>query len=304
MDWPTLNRCLGYVGALGCIGAGPAVWLLRAQGATVMPGAERAVRRVAGVAAVLLVVAAIGRLVGQGMALLEPGDALTLGMLRDIAGGTGWGHRWMWQLGAAVLAGVAVVMDGSRGPRMWSAIAGLLVAATLPLTGHAQEFPLGAAAGVALQAVHVTAAGVWLGTLGVLAVSMAATVRRWPAGERVRALHSVAVRFSRFALVGAGVAALAGVILAAANLQSVDALVRSTYGRLVLAKVALLFAIMALGAWNWRRAVPALKPPTFTPPNSAMLRLARSAAAELVLALAVLAATAALSAADAPGLGH
>jgi hypothetical protein len=35
-----------------------------------------------------------------------------------------------------------------------------------------------------------------------------------------------------------------------------------------------------------------------------MSRLARSAAAELVLALAVLAATAALSATDAPGLGH
>jgi putative copper export protein len=267
-----------------------------------MPGAERTVRRVASVAAVLLVVAAVGRLVGQGMAMLDPGDPLTLATLRDIIGDSGWGRRWMWQLGAAVLAGAAVVVDRWRGT--WSAVAGLLVAATLPLTGHAQEFPLGAEAGVALQAVHVTAAGVWLGTLGVLTIAMTATVRRWPPGERARALYGVAVRFSRFALVGAGVAALAGVILAAANLQSIDALVRSSYGQLILAKVALLLAMMALGAWNWRRAVPALKPPTFTPPNSAMFRLARSAAAELVLALVVLAATAALSATDAPGLGH
>jgi copper transport protein len=301
MDWLALNRVLGYVGALGFIGAAPAAWLLRARGAA-MPGAERAARRAAALAALLLAVAAVGRLVGQATAFLDPGDPLTFATLRDIAGGTGWGHRWMWQLGAALLAGVSVLADGRRGPGPWTAAAALLVAATLPLTGHAQEFPLGAAAGVAVQALHVTAAGIWLGTLGVLTIALAGTVSSWPEPERVGAAHAVAVRFSRFALSGAALTALAGVILAATNLRSLDALVSTTYGRLVLVKVTLLLAVMGLGAWNWRRTVPALELPAAGAP--AMLRLARSAAAEIALALAVLVATAVLSGTDAPGLGH
>jgi putative copper export protein len=300
MDWAALSRCVGYVGALAYIGAAPAVWLLRARGSA-MPGVERAVRRVAVLAALLLLVAAVGRLVGQATTFLDPDEPLTFATLRDIVGATSWGHRWLWQVGAALVAGIAALAERS-GPRRWTMAAGLLVAMTLPLTGHALEFPLGAAAGVAVQALHVAAAGVWLGTLGVLTAAIAGTVRKWPAPERVGALYDVATRFSRFALAGAGVVVLAGVILAAANLRSLGALASTAYGQLILVKVAFLLGVMGLGAWNWRRAVPALAHPGAD--SAAARHLARSAAAEIALALAVLAATAVLSATDAPGLGH
>jgi putative copper export protein len=300
MDWAALGRGLGYVGALALVGAAPAAWLLRARGSA-MPGVERAIRRVAVLAAVLLLVAAVGRLVGQATAFLDPDEPLTFATLRDIVGATNWGHRWLWQVGAAFVAGVAALAE-RPGPRRWTVAASLLVAATLPLTGHALEFPLGGAVGVAVQALHIAAAGVWLGTLVVLTATIATTVRQWPGPERVGALYDVATRFSRFALTGAGVVVLAGVILAAANLRSFAALTSTAYGQLILVKVALLLGVMGLGAWNWRRAVPALANPGADP--AAARHLARSAAAEIALALAVLAATAVLSATDAPGLGH
>lgn len=300
MDWAALGRGLGYAGALGVIGAAPAAGLLRARGAA-MPGAERAVRRVAVIAALVLLVAAACRLSGQATAFLDPDEPLTFGTLRDIATGTSWGHRWLWQVAAAALAGFLAFAE-RRGPRQWTATAGALVALTLPLTGHAQEFPLGAAVGVVVQGLHVAAGGVWLGTLGVLAAAIAGSVRQWPADDRVGALYDVATRFSRFALVGAGLVVLAGVGLAVANLRSFGALTSTAYGQLVLLKVALLLGVVGLGAWNWRRAVPALAPPGAS--STAARHLARSAAAELALAVAVLAATAVLSGTDAPGLGH
>jgi copper transport protein len=53
--------------------------------------------------------------------------------------------------------------------------------------------------------------------------------------------------------------ALTGIIQSLSLVASFSALVETAYGRLVLAKIALLLALVALGAYNQRRSLPRLR---------------------------------------------
>lgn len=103
--------------------------------------------------------------------------------------------------------------------------------------------------------VHVAAAGVWIG--GVLMLGWVL------AGRRARRIPleaaELAVRFSRVAagaLVATGVAGLA---LAWAILDSPGELVSTPWGRVLLAKLALVGVAASLGGYNHKVVVPALE---------------------------------------------
>jgi putative copper export protein len=176
---------------------------------------------------------------------------------------------------------------------------GLAVASTLPLTGHALEYRGGAVLGWLLQTTHATAAALWIGTLGGLVLLLPAQLRFLTAERRRGWLLRIGAVFSRTALAGSSVAILAGSLLAIADVESWEALVSSDYGHLLLLKLALLAAVLGLGAWNWRRAVPRLRHESSA---NAERRLVATAALELLCAMLVLAVTAALSAVEAPGV--
>ena len=103
-------------------------------------------------------------------------------------------------------------------------------------------------ANIALQWVHFLTVGIWLGGLAGLLVEL----RGAPSAEK----GAIVRRFSRWATLGLAVVALTGVVRAAVEVGSIDALTSTDYGRLILAKVALLGGLGGLGAINHFRNVP------------------------------------------------
>ena len=97
--------------------------------------------------------------------------------------------------------------------------------------------------------------------------------------------------FSPVALVSAGLLVATGAVAAFVHVESVSALFASTYGRLLLAKVALVLLVMVLGALNWRRLTPRLLDSGHAEDADA---LRRNAIRELVIAQLVILATALL----------
>ena len=136
------------------------------------------------------------------------------------------------------------------------------------------------------DAVHVEAAAIWTGGLAFLLLLIlgAGGGRRWR-------LASVAVpAFSRVAVVSVAALVIAGAIRGLVELGSVSALWDTTYGRLLLLKIALVLPLLALGAFNNRYSVPQLRAETASPTEQR--RFLRSAGAELFVVVAVVLVTA------------
>ncbi len=118
------------------------------------------------------------------------------------------------------------------------------------LTGHvaagARRGGLGHAARTAVGAVHVLAATVWVGVL--VAVVLVLVTRRVPDGGVLR--RTVLRRLAALAVGCVLTMVVTGLVLAGVEVASVDALLVSGYGRVLLAKVALVAVAVLLGALN------------------------------------------------------
>src|SRR5690606_12970626 len=136
--------------------------------------------------------------------------------------------------------------------------------------------------------VHASAGAVWFGGLAALALSLWARRREEPTGAA-----AVVGRFSAVAAASLGAVAVAGTALAWAEVRSLDALTSTTYGRLVIAKVALVAAVAAIGAYNRFRLVPVVVAAAGVPARAWQL-LRRSVAAEVAGLLVAVVLTAVL----------
>jgi putative copper export protein len=206
----------------------------------------------------------------------------------------GWGHAWSLQIAAAVVLGVAAWTWRAR-PGRW--VQGLLLAAVIwgqTGTGHAAERIWPDDAGRLTDAIHLVGGGLWLGTLGALLIAVLPALQ---AHERMAALYGTIRRFSRCAQAGVALLIASGVIAAWRYAGSVSALVESTWGRLLMAKVLCLVGVLAMGWWNWRVVTPSLGQALAAAPA----RLRRSIRTELMLGLLLLAITALLVASPLPG---
>lgn len=123
----------------------------------------------------------------------------------------------------------------------------LALASLIPMgtQGHAGTEASHNAAVISLV-LHIIAAAVWLGGLVLLVVVRPAMSRRQ--------LQAVLLRYSSIALVAFVVVAVSGTVRASITLLDVSNLF-STYGFLVLVKVAALLAMGVLGAWYRRRLI-------------------------------------------------
>ena len=151
-----------------------------------------------------------------------------------------------------LVAGIGVVLVARRRPgRTALAIVALGAAGALladVLLSHAAAGS-NAAVDVAVQALHVIAVGLWLGGLAGLLLTIGRT-----ADERTA---RAARRFSWLATIGIATVAVTGLLRAIAEVGTVDALLTSDFGHLVIAKTALLAMLAVLGAVNHFRNVPA-----------------------------------------------
>jgi putative copper export protein len=309
LDFYTVARWTEYTAALITVGAAVVTQILarveaeQGRASVALAGARRTAARTALIAPLVLLLAHLLRLYGQVRSFLEPGEPITRDGLHAIVAGTTWGHGWIAQATAAVLA-VGLLALACRlaergqvaGSRPAAAVAALTVGFTSPLTGHAMEFPWGRTAGVALHGLHLLGGGTWLGSLLVVFLAGFSAVKEGGAFEGASILGRLVRAFSPVALAGAGVATVAGLLLGLAYIGSFSSLWGTNYGRAVLIKLALLAFATGLGAYNWRVLTPRLE----TSEGAATFR--GSASAELTIGALILVVTAVLVALPAPTL--
>ncbi|WP_250035486.1 copper resistance CopC/CopD family protein [Paractinoplanes maris] len=182
-------------------------------------------------------------------------------------------------LGVAAALVARVHRRAGRGPA--AVLVGLTTAilVTWPLTGHSVASPP-AWLLVTADTAHLAGMAVWLGGLVVLT----AVVLR-EAGTRQ--LRLILPSWSRWAALAVYWLVAAGVLQAVVQVGSVDALVKSDYGRLLLIKTGLLVVVLGVAAWS-RRLVQ--RGTAVASPG----RLRRATAAEVGITALVLAATAVL----------
>lgn len=221
----------------------------------------------AGVAATTLVPVAALRVLGKSpVAILQPGT---------------WFDGVTWapvQVAAVVLlAGVPAHLLSRRGAKRWAAAVAAVAVVAPVLTGHTRTMePTGLM--ILADAGHLLAAAFWAGGL----VGMLLLIPTLGAGtelgadccappnapgtegalvplDRAAALADVVVRFSRWALVSVVVLAVSGITMGVLVTGSVEKLITTAYGRMLLVKLGIVVAVVALAAWNRFALVPQLR---------------------------------------------
>lgn len=227
------------------------------------------------------------------------GDALALPLTVARQQGLGLGELrgWATQLdihqersfGALTIGLVTVLAFGRDLPRSglarWLALAGAAIAIVAPtIAGHTNSFDPRWVFRAA-NTVHVLAASVWLG--GLVGLILAFRQRNDASAPSADALARLVVRFGTLASLTVALLLISGIVDAWITLGSLESLWHTTYGRILLGKVALVGFVLIVAAWNHFRLVPAIAE---TPDDSAgWNQLRRTVTAEAsLLALAVL----------------
>jgi len=171
---------------------------------------------------------------------------------------TGFGRSWLAGFGFILVTGLPVAgltrrngLFGAR-PQTWlSALAASAVGIALSVAdiGHAstESHPR---IGVPSVALHLLAVSVWVGGLAALVLLGASAWSAVAAEDRNRLLRRLVPRFSRVALLTVAVVVATGVVNAVLDLAYLSDLWRTTYGRVLSAKIILLAAALAFGAWH------------------------------------------------------
>jgi copper transport protein len=221
---------------LALLCGGIAMSFLLARAAVTKGLAEVAVRSRQRVLALAGLGGGLALLLG-GALLVREAVAIPAGSVADLLG-TRWGSLWLARevLLASLVA--TVVLLRRRGSPHAYATAGALAAGlalTRSLGGHAA-----AASGVpvAVDALHLLAAALWIGVLVALVVAG----RQMARGS----IRTVALGAS----VCATLVVVTGLYSAGVQVASVDALVTTFYGRTLVAKFALVLAAGGLGVVN------------------------------------------------------
>lgn len=253
------------------------------------PGLRRRLRLLASGSAVAALLTGLAWLTAETVLIAgTDGVAATLHALPVVGWQTGFG-RWLVLRGVILLATLPLLRGWQPGLLLAVATSGVALALQ-PLLGHAGA--MGGSAGAALivsEAMHLLAAGAWLGAL----LPLLLTVRCLP-----HQAASIACR--SFTPVGLGaVAVLMGtaVVQAADLVGGVPGLFGSPYGHVALVKIGLFLALLALAALNRLALTDRLGDPSLADPGRAMRRSLRT---EAVLGLLVILA-AGLLATELPG---
>jgi putative copper resistance protein D len=256
----------------GAVGSLIALTLARRKPAVELSQASRLLRAAAALAATalalsvpLLLVQAQGLQVGSGPGLVER-------VLRD----TRMGHVWLLRevlLAAAVLL-LAARLKWHAGLPAQTALAALLASLALaPWAGHSAAADAGWTV-LPAHALHIAAAGVWLGTLPALL----GLLRAQP-----DACEHLLARFSALALRCMLAIGASGLLLALVHVERWPALLATDYGAQLMGKLALLAGVLALAARLRARLSARLAGRPFDAG-----RAARLLGVELALALGVL----------------
>lgn len=210
----------------------------------------------------LLAVASFAELVMQASMVFDKtmSEALSSTLLRQLITQTGFGTSWLLQAVSIVLLLVIVTLIFRQTKRKqqessdffwWSGLVAsglLLVAPTL--IGHAaavaKEYPFAKTN----DWVHLAAAGVWVGGLFHLVVTMPKAMSNLKSQDRLRVLHRVIPLFTRLAVVSTILIVLTGVYNSWMHVDGFGKLWSTNYGKTLSIKVLLVIPMLVLGGVN------------------------------------------------------
>ena len=261
------------------IGGSASVRAYRARLATILwIGFALAV--LSGAAWLLALAAKIG---GQGPPVAASGGVAWVLLIE-----TQFGHLW---IARAFLAGwlfcalwLGKPSDaGTRFGQGLTTVAALCLMGSLAWSGHAAGSP-GVIGDIHLivDVLHLVAAGAWLGGLLPLSLLFVLAIRQTDP-SLASTLQVATRRFSMLGLLSVGTLLATGLVNTWMLAGSLPALLETDYGRLLLLKIALFVAMVAIAGINRFRLTPGL------PNTEAVHRLDRNTRVELALGLAIIA---------------
>jgi len=216
------------------------------------------------------------------------------GMLRTILVETDVGAGWLVRTAALLVAAIAA-WSFTRRPRIAATIlaaAGVAALSTLAWSGHA-----GATEGLTgtvhriSDALHMIAAAIWLGAIAAFLILLRPRRHGLPPKRIALAARSLD-RFGRVGTICVLVITATGLVNAQLilGLENAGRSIASTYGQLLLIKLLLFGAMLALAAANRWRLTPALTAASIDADSSrAAAAIRRSIAAEAAAAGTILA---------------
>ncbi|MFE0025010.1 copper resistance D family protein [Amycolatopsis sp. NPDC059021] len=247
--WYVLARCVDYFGLTLFAGGLFFLAVLWPEGAE-----QRGTRRVLTTGWVL---GLAGTLAGIGLqgawsAQRPAGDLFSWDLIRQVLD-VHFGQVWfakalLWLLGGVVLAWVLQRGRAAATTTAWRVGAGAIVLGLLRasgLTGHAVESKRPLLTQLA-DFVHLAGISAWIGGLAVLLFGVLA---RRDADELAR----VVPRYSKLAMVSVLLVIVAGVVLAVETIGPPGRVLTTSYGRILLVKLAVLAVVLliAQGSKSW-----------------------------------------------------
>lgn len=218
------------------------------------------------------------------------------GALATLLTSTRFGHVWIARVAIALALAIYLLRakPGTNPRSIIGCIVAVLAATllgALALMGHGGATP-GAAGVVHLlaDAAHAIAAGVWVGALLPFALFLAAA-HRADDGPALAAARDATCRFSNLGVASVATLLVTGIINTIFLAGSVPALLGTTYGQLLLLKILLFLAMVAIAAMNRLKLTPELFTGSAT---VALRRLRHNALIEAAVGVVIIAIVGAL----------
>jgi putative copper resistance protein D len=229
-------------------------------------------------------------------------NVLSDGVAWTVLTQTTFGNAWMLRAGMAASLAVLLAVRRPLAGQAGEGSGGFIVdavctlfaaafAASIAWTGHAVGMEgVDGTIHLTSDALHLVAAGAWLGALWPLAVLLASARR---AGDPASAAVAwqAARRFSVLGMISVAAVLATGIINTWEILGLAAFSINAAYNRLLLAKIALFAAMVAIAAFNRQRLTPRLSGSDHA---RAMRRLQWNSFAETGLGLLILALVAVL----------
>jgi putative copper resistance protein D len=214
---------------------------------------------------------------------------------------TTFGDAWTLRAGMAAVLAMLLAAHDLAAPRLQGGLVPVLdiacvmlaaaFAASIAWTGHAAGMEgIDGTIHLASDALHLVAAGAWLGALWPLALLLAAASRAGDPGSAAVAWQATR-RFSVLGMVSVGVLLATGIVNTWEILGLAALSLGTDYNLLLLVKVVLFAAMVAIAAFNRQRLTPRLSGADH---RCAVWQLQWNSLTEIALGLLVLAIVAIL----------
>ena len=234
-----------------------------ATGSFVLPSGQNPLRRALLSAAFFLLSAfllvAVFSLAVQG-AKLSDGNPPTLEILARYLSRTQSGRIWLIReiYGSLLLLLLFRLQGSAKSERVcgWGFFLSLPLVASRSLMSHAAAVKEDMFLAVSADAIHIIATALWAGGLPVLLWTLWRGTKSF--GLPLSWAAQAVACFSRLALFSVAVLVLTGFYQSWIHVQSWSALFGSSYGKVLLVKLALFVSMAALGALNFFSTKPAL----------------------------------------------